>query len=115
MWFWFLEVEKVSRLPLCCSQRFQTIQDVTETLWPDFNRARLLDALVDFQKRERRYGGIQQDATNQEPAISDATHADDDSDDPVTEIPAHELASQQMAPREDQHNAFEHTPRLARK
>jgi undecaprenyl diphosphate synthase len=31
---------------------------VTETLWPDFNRARLLAALVDFQKRERRYGGI---------------------------------------------------------
>src|SRR6202007_1755144 len=30
---------------------------VTETLWPDFNRARLLEALVDFQGRERRYGG----------------------------------------------------------
>ena len=32
---------------------------VTETLWPDFSRARLLEALVDFQKRERRYGGLQ--------------------------------------------------------
>jgi undecaprenyl diphosphate synthase len=31
---------------------------VTETLWPDFNRARLLESLVDFQGRERRYGGI---------------------------------------------------------
>jgi undecaprenyl diphosphate synthase len=31
---------------------------VTETLWPDFSRARLLEALVDFQKRERRYGGL---------------------------------------------------------
>jgi len=31
---------------------------VTDTLWPDFNRARLLEALVDFQKRERRYGAI---------------------------------------------------------
>jgi undecaprenyl diphosphate synthase len=31
---------------------------VTDTLWPDFNRARLLEAFVDFQKRERRYGGI---------------------------------------------------------
>jgi undecaprenyl diphosphate synthase len=31
---------------------------VTETLWPDFNRARLLEALVEFQKRDRRYGGI---------------------------------------------------------
>jgi undecaprenyl diphosphate synthase len=31
---------------------------VTDTLWPDFNRARLLEALLDFQKRERRYGAI---------------------------------------------------------
>jgi undecaprenyl diphosphate synthase len=34
---------------------------VTETLWPDFNRARLLEALLEFQKRERRYGGISED------------------------------------------------------
>ena len=33
---------------------------VTETLWPDFSRARLLEALVEFQKRERRYGGIRE-------------------------------------------------------
>ena len=33
---------------------------VTETLWPDFNRARLLEALVEFQKRERRYGGLRE-------------------------------------------------------
>jgi len=38
---------------------------VTETLWPDFSRARLLEALVDFQKRERRYGGLN---ASQEPA-----------------------------------------------
>jgi undecaprenyl diphosphate synthase len=31
---------------------------VTETLWPDFNRARLLESFVEFQKRDRRYGGI---------------------------------------------------------
>jgi undecaprenyl diphosphate synthase len=31
---------------------------VTETLWPDFSRARLLEALIDYQKRERRYGGL---------------------------------------------------------
>jgi undecaprenyl diphosphate synthase len=31
---------------------------ITETLWPDFNRARLLESLLDFQKRERRYGAI---------------------------------------------------------
>lgn len=32
---------------------------VTETLWPDFSRARLLEALLDFQDRERRYGGLE--------------------------------------------------------
>jgi undecaprenyl diphosphate synthase len=31
---------------------------VTDTLWPDFNRARLFEALLDFQRRERRYGAI---------------------------------------------------------
>jgi undecaprenyl diphosphate synthase len=33
---------------------------VTETLWPDFNRARLFESLIEFQKRERRYGGIRE-------------------------------------------------------
>jgi undecaprenyl diphosphate synthase len=33
---------------------------VTDTLWPDFRCRHLLDAIVDFQKRERRYGGIAQ-------------------------------------------------------
>ncbi|MGE5246442.1 MAG: isoprenyl transferase [Betaproteobacteria bacterium] len=31
---------------------------VTETLWPDFRRRHLLDAIVAYQKRDRRYGGI---------------------------------------------------------
>jgi len=31
---------------------------VTETLWPDFTRAHLLEALQDYQRRERRYGGL---------------------------------------------------------
>lgn len=30
---------------------------VTETLWPDFRRAHLFEAIVEYQKRERRYGG----------------------------------------------------------
>jgi undecaprenyl diphosphate synthase len=42
---------------------------VTETLWPDFNRARLLGALLEFQKRERRYGGIREgEPSSEEPA-----------------------------------------------
>jgi undecaprenyl diphosphate synthase len=30
----------------------------TETLWPDFRRRHLLEAVVAYQKRDRRYGGI---------------------------------------------------------
>ena len=33
---------------------------VTETLWPDFTRTELLRAILDFQKRHRRFGGIEE-------------------------------------------------------
>jgi undecaprenyl diphosphate synthase len=33
---------------------------VTETLWPDFGRGDLVRAIIDYQKRDRRYGGINQ-------------------------------------------------------
>jgi undecaprenyl diphosphate synthase len=33
---------------------------VTETLWPDFSRAQLYEALLEYQKRERRYGGLEE-------------------------------------------------------
>ena len=32
---------------------------VTETLWPDFRRVHLLEAVVDYQRRDRRFGGLQ--------------------------------------------------------
>ena len=35
---------------------------VTETLWPDFRKRHLLDAILAYQKRDRRYGGINQPA-----------------------------------------------------
>ena len=31
---------------------------VTETLWPDFRRVHLLEAIVDYQQRRRRFGGL---------------------------------------------------------
>ena len=31
---------------------------VTDTLWPDFRARHLLEAILDYQKRDRRYGGI---------------------------------------------------------
>ncbi|HEX9427488.1 MAG TPA: isoprenyl transferase [Candidatus Polarisedimenticolia bacterium] len=36
---------------------------VTETLWPDFRRPELLRAIVDYQKRERRYGRVSEPET----------------------------------------------------
>ena len=47
---------------------------VTETLWPDFNRARLLEALVEYQKRERRYGGIREGESSDEKPARAAGH-----------------------------------------
>jgi len=40
---------------------------VTETLWPDFRRRHLLEAVLAYQKRERRYGGI-----SPSPAVANA-------------------------------------------
>jgi undecaprenyl diphosphate synthase len=31
---------------------------VTDTLWPDFRRRHLIEAVLAYQKRDRRYGGI---------------------------------------------------------
>jgi undecaprenyl diphosphate synthase len=47
---------------------------VTETLWPDFDRAELLRAILDYQKRDRRFGGLtpeQAPAPNREAASSE--------------------------------------------
>jgi undecaprenyl diphosphate synthase len=32
---------------------------VTDTLWPDFDKRHLYEAIIAFQKRERRYGGLE--------------------------------------------------------
>ncbi|MBM3774148.1 MAG: isoprenyl transferase [Acidobacteria bacterium] len=42
---------------------------VTETLWPDFNRTDLLQAILEYQKRERRYGGLAPRAEQEEPVV----------------------------------------------
>ncbi len=31
---------------------------VTETLWPDFTQSHLFQAIIDYQRRERRFGGL---------------------------------------------------------
>ena len=34
----------------------------TETLWPDFRREHLIEAVRDFSRRERRFGGVPEDS-----------------------------------------------------
>lgn len=37
---------------------------VAETLWPDFRRADLFEAIIEYQKRERRYGDVKPAGNN---------------------------------------------------
>ena len=39
---------------------------VTETLWPDFRSLHLLEGILAYQKRDRRYGGINVEAAGME-------------------------------------------------
>ena len=39
---------------------------VTDVLWPDFRGLHLLEAIADFQRRERRYGGVGKAVTDEE-------------------------------------------------
>jgi undecaprenyl diphosphate synthase len=54
---------------------------VTERLWPDFRGIHMLQAIEDFQRRERRYGGL-----------SDGTESDD-----IASLPANAASS--LVPR----------------
>ncbi|HZQ51314.1 MAG TPA: isoprenyl transferase [Bryobacteraceae bacterium] len=43
---------------------------VTETLWPDFTRAELLQAIFEYQNRDRRFGGLSRNSTpSLEPSV----------------------------------------------
>ena len=44
---------------------------VTPTLWPEFRGVHLLEAVAEFQKRERRYGGLSEDS----PEAATAPHS----------------------------------------
>jgi undecaprenyl diphosphate synthase len=39
---------------------------VTDRLWPDFRGLHLLEAIADFQRRERRYGGLGDSFTDED-------------------------------------------------
>jgi undecaprenyl diphosphate synthase len=50
---------------------------VTNRLWPDFRGLHMMEAIEDFQRRERRYGGL-----------ADGTESDD-----IASLPANQLVS----------------------
>jgi undecaprenyl diphosphate synthase len=49
---------------------------VTQTLWPDFRGVHLLEGIAEFQKRERRYGGLGQDHGGNHSAEHSRSHRD---------------------------------------
>jgi len=52
---------------------------VTDTLWPDFRRADLLRAVLDYQKRDRRFGGLSGDLSASSSEQDPIAEAADDS------------------------------------
>jgi hypothetical protein len=44
---------------------------VTPTLWPDFRGLHLLEGIAEFQKRERRYGGLNHHEPNHHESTGD--------------------------------------------
>jgi undecaprenyl diphosphate synthase len=51
---------------------------VTNTLWPDFTRTDLLQAVLEYQKRDRRYGGLSAVPVNGTAAVTKPQPAGDD-------------------------------------
>ena len=48
--------------------------DFMDTLWPDFRRAHLFEALLDYQRRDRRYGSVKTSTSDAE--LERASEAD---------------------------------------
>ena len=65
---------------------------VTDRLWPDFRGIHLLEAVADYQRRERRFGGLGESAT-------DENRADLEPADQVAEEIANQLTPKQLTRR----------------
>ena len=48
---------------------------VTPTLWPEFRGAHLLEGIADYQKRDRRYGGLNESSPAERPVPARVTRA----------------------------------------
>jgi undecaprenyl diphosphate synthase len=49
---------------------------VTQTLWPDFRGLQLLESIEEYQKRDRRYGGLGSDNGHSPQHASRRAHAE---------------------------------------
>ncbi|MBW3671726.1 MAG: isoprenyl transferase [Acidobacteria bacterium] len=49
---------------------------VTRVLWPDFRRQHLFEAIIDYQSRERRYGGVGEERTAESEIFVEAENPD---------------------------------------
>jgi undecaprenyl diphosphate synthase len=48
---------------------------VTPTLWPEFRGVHLLEGIADYQKRDRRYGGLNESPTPERSVLARASRA----------------------------------------
>lgn len=48
---------------------------VTDTLWPDFTRTDLLRAVLDYQRRDRRFGGVKSDHASEPAGVTESAVA----------------------------------------
>ena len=61
---------------------------VTDRLWPDFRGIHLLEALADYQRRDRRFGGLNENSDEKIDTLQ-----------PVSELET-EIATELIPPRE---------------
>jgi undecaprenyl diphosphate synthase len=64
---------------------------VTDKFWPEFKTTDLLESILDFQRRERRYGGLGHSASESEPALVGASLGAAGNDAGAAESPASSL------------------------
>jgi undecaprenyl diphosphate synthase len=48
---------------------------VTPTLWPEFRGVHLLEGIAEYQKRDRRYGGLNDSSTPERSVLARASRA----------------------------------------
>ena len=63
---------------------------ITDRLWPDFRGIHLLEAIADYQRRERRYGGLGENQTDEN--VSTLEPADQVADEIQHELDPHASA-----------------------